>query len=251
MAFLDYFSQHAGLYAAFRPRYPLPLFEFLARNVNERGIAWDCATGNGQAAEGLSHFFKIVIGTDASREQLQHAFNTKGLSYCVALADRPPLRDESADVVTVAQALHWFDTRAFFQQVRRVLKKGGVISVWSYNLLEIESRIDALVTDFYWNVVGPYWAPERRLVEEGYRSIPFPFEEFPVAGFAMQAEWTLSDLIGYIRTWSATQKYLKTIGKDPLEKLAVEIHEFWADPEERKIVRWPLSIRAGRKTTPL
>lgn len=246
MTFKDHFSVQAAGYAKFRPLYPAALFLYLARLSSETDLAWDCATGSGQAAIGLAAHFKRVVATDASAEQIENAKQHPGVVYRVAVADRSGLESQVCDLITVAQALHWFDAEAFYAEVKRVLKSGGVLTVWNYNLLQIEPEIDAVVNHFYESVVGPFWPPERRLIETAYEGMHFPFEEIEVPAFSMGANWSLSSLLGYVRTWSATRRYLEAKGEDPVDQLQSDLQDLWPDPGEKRAVLWPLSLRAGR-----
>src|SRR5438045_1897140 len=196
MTFKDYFSQHAGAYARHRPHYPPELFEYLASLPTERHLAWDCGTGNGQAAVGLAPYFERVIATDASADQLANAFPHEKVTYRVAIAGSAGLDPGSVDLITVAQALHWFDLEAFFEEVRRTLKPGGAIAVWAYALCRITPALDAIVDRFYFETVGPYWPKERKLVDDGYRSLVFPFNEIEPPTFAIELPWTLPHLLG-------------------------------------------------------
>ncbi|MCP4377042.1 MAG: class I SAM-dependent methyltransferase, partial [bacterium] len=205
--FKDHFSDQSGDYLRYRPSYPGALFAFLAEIPPMQHRAWDCATGSGQAAHGLSTHFERVIATDASAAQIDSAVPAANVHYRVAPAEASGLPDRSVDLVTVAQALHWLDLERFYGEVRRVLKPGGLLAVWSYNLLRTDPAIDAEVDAFYSHTVGPYWPPERRLVESGYRDLPFPFPELDTPPFAMTARWRLEQLLGYLGTWSATKRY--------------------------------------------
>lgn len=246
MGFKDHFSGGAASYARFRPVYPPALFEWLAGLVPARDVAWDCATGNGQAAVGLAAHFGRVIATDASERQIAHARPDPRIEYRVALAEASGLPDRSVALVTVAQALHWLDRPRFYAEARRVLRPGGVLAVWCYNLLAVDAAVDEVVTRFYRETVGPWWTPDRALVDQGYRTIEFPFAELPAPAFAMAAEWTLADLEGYLRTWSAVQRYRAERGEDPVAALRGELGAAWGRPESPRAVRWPLHFRVGR-----
>src|SRR3982751_5360462 len=243
--FKDYFSKHSVDYAKHRPVYPVELFAHLAAIAPSTKLAWDCATGSGQAACALAGFFARVVATDASASQLEQAARYEKVFYKVAKAEDSGLESASVDLITVAQALHWFDLDKFYGEARRVLKRDGLLAVWSYNLIEISQKIDAVINRFYKDVVGPYWPPERRLVEEGYNSIAFPFREIAVPQFQMSAQWTLYDLVGYLRTWSATQKFMEQNEADPLASINDELTALWGEPEETKQVRWPLKLKVG------
>lgn len=250
--FTDHFSSVSGNYADFRPRYPAALFDWLAGIAPSRALAWDCAAGSGQASVDLVERFDRVIATDASRAQIEGAIAHPRIDYRVATAQDSGLSDAAVDLVTVAQALHWFDLEAFYAEVRRVLKPGGVLAVWTYGVhsvgdADIDARsIDNIVSDFYSEIVGPYWPPERRHVEAGYRDLPFPFAELEPPAFAMMADWSLTQLLGYLRSWSATGRYIKEVGVDPVIALAERLAPLWGSADTARAIRWPLALRAGR-----
>ena len=246
MSFADHFSAVSAAYAAFRPRYPDELFAFLARATRARTAAWDAGTGSGQAALGLAQHFTHVTATDASEEQLAHATPDPRITYRVAPAEASGLADHSVDLVTAAQAVHWFDRPRFWAEARRVLKPGGLIAVWTYVLVEIEPRIDAIVRHFYESVVGPFWPPERRLTEQRYRTIDFPFSEMHVPAFAIERQLTLEELAGYVRTWSATRGFIRAHGRDPVDELIAALAPHWGAPHHTRMGRWPIAMRAGR-----
>jgi ubiquinone/menaquinone biosynthesis C-methylase UbiE len=244
--FKDHFSSLAADYARFRPRYPDALFAWLADISPGKALVWDCATGNGQAASGLAAHFARVVATDASAAQIAGAERHERIEYRVAPAEASGLADASMDLVTVAQALHWFDLERFYGEVRRVLKPGGVIAAWCYNLLSLSPEVDARLDDFYFNVVGPYWPPERKYLERAYADLPFPFARIDAPAFAMEAEWTLAQLLGYLGTWSATMRYQAARDADPRTALAAELTKLWPHAEQARRVRWPLAVRVGR-----
>jgi SAM-dependent methyltransferase len=248
VTFQDHFSEAPSAYAAFRPHYPAALFEFLAACVPRRLRAWDCATGNGQAALGLAGLFDQVIATDASAAQVAQARPCPNIEYRVAPAEDSGIAAGSIDLVTVAQALHWLDREAFFTEARRVLVPRGVIAVWCYSWVTIDPLIDETVRAFNTQEVGPYWPPGRELVDEGYRSIGFPFEELAVPPFAIEQDMTLAEFAGYVRTWSATQRYTAAQKVDPVIGLADRLARRWGPPGAIRRVRWPLHVRAGRVT---
>jgi ubiquinone/menaquinone biosynthesis C-methylase UbiE len=246
--FHDHFSGVANRYADFRPHYPTALFDYLATLAPKNSAVWDCACGNGQATFDLAKRFGKVIGTDASKEQIASAAAHPNAEYRVATAEQSGLPDDSVALVTVAQAVHWFNFDRFYAEVNRVMSGNGVIALWTYGINNVEDKeINPLVQNFYTNTVGSYWPPERRLVEEGYRTIPFPFAEITPPAFHMEACWTLEQMLGYFSTWSATSRYVKANGVNPLEPLSAELKRVWPDPETPRTIVWPLSLRVGRK----
>lgn len=246
MNFKDHFSKQADAYAKYRPVYPDMLFDYLAVHAKERKLAWDAGTGSGQAALGLAAHFERVIATDPSESQVHNATAHPKVLYKVASAEQTDIPDRSVDLITVAQALHWFDLNRFYAEARRVLKPTGVLTAWCYGLNEIESGIDEIVRRFYRDVVGPYWPPERRLIDECYRTIPFPFTESVPPAFHMEAEWTLDEYLGYLGTWSATQRYRQQQGTDPLAALRAELLHTWSAPQAKRTVKWPIHLRIGK-----
>jgi ubiquinone/menaquinone biosynthesis C-methylase UbiE len=246
--FHDHFSGVANRYADFRPRYPAALFDYLATLVPPHGVVWDCAAGNGQASVDLAARFDRVIATDASREQIASARPHPNIEYRVAPAEASGLADGSVDLVTVAQALHWFELERFYAEVRRVLVRGGVVAVWAYGIDVVEGdEVNELCQEYYAETVGPYWPPERKLVEEGYRTIPFPFAEINPPSVRMEIQWTFEELMGYFSTWSATNRYIKAKGHNPLEPLSKALSAAWGDVNRARTVSWPLAIRVGRR----
>jgi SAM-dependent methyltransferase len=246
-SFADHFSSIAPEYATYRPRYPAALFAYLAGLAPRRELAWDCAAGSGQATLDLAPYFRRVIATDASAAQLAAAPAHAQVEYRVAPAEASGLDAASIDLVIVAQALHWLDLDRFYTEVRRVLAPGGVLAVWCYAILRIEpAAIDDAIRRFYSNVVGPYWPPARRLVENGYRMLAFPFDELPAPAFEMVADWTLPQLLGYLGTWSATIRYREAQGHDPVEPLTAELAAQWGRSQRSRRITWPLLLRVGR-----
>jgi ubiquinone/menaquinone biosynthesis C-methylase UbiE len=247
-AFKDHFSSVAPHYANFRPHYPAALFDYLAALVPANALVWDCAAGSGQATVDLAVRFQKVVATDASAEQIGSAPRRDNLEYRVALAEQSGLADGSVGLVTVAQALHWFKHGEFFAEVNRVLKPGGYLAVWVYATNRLQGDdVDALVQDYYSNVVGPYWPPERRMTEDGYKTITLPFPETPTPPFRMQVRWTLDQLLGYFSTWSATNRYIGATGQNPLEPLRHALSKVWGKSDSRRQVIWPLTFRVARK----
>jgi SAM-dependent methyltransferase len=244
--FKDHFSTHAADYARSRPTYPPELFAFVASLPPERRLAWDVGTGNGQAALGLAAHFDRVIATDPSEEQLQSAFPHDRVEYRRATAENSGLDARAFDTLTVAQAAHWFDLDRFYGEVRRVLKPGGAVAIWCYILTRVSPEIDEVIDRYYYGTVGPYWPRERKLVDDGYASLPFPFDEVPAPDLEIILPWTLADMIAYLRTWSPTRLYIKANGVDPVALVEPELTAVWGAPEIPRDVRWPIRMRAGR-----
>lgn len=242
--FKDHFSKQSGAYGQYRPSYPESLFQYLSDQSVAHDLAWDCSTGTGQAARALCPYFKQVIATDASAEQVHNAQGGDNITFRQAAAESSGLADASVDLITVAQALHWFNHEAFYTEVKRVLKPGGLLCAWCYELMSVSSEIDALILEFYDGLIGPYWPPERRYIEQGYRSLPFPFQEGELPSFHMETGWDIDQILGYLGTWSATQRYKNDKGHDPVALIAEPLRALWGERGRQKII-WPLAIRLG------
>ena len=239
----DNFSHQADGYAKFRPGYPATLFDFIFSKFQNFELAWDCGTGNGQAATALAKKFRRVYATDISERQILHAYPSANIAYAVEAAEKSALADNSIDLVTVSQALHWFDVKAFYAEVKRVCKPGGVLAVWTYQLLQIEPGIDKQLEIFYSGTLGTYWDHERKHVDDGYRNITFPFPEIPSPPIDIIVEWSLEDAAGFLRTWSAVQKFIRQNNYDPVDEFIGSIKKIWKG--ERKKVRFPVSLKVA------
>lgn len=247
VGFKDHFSKQAADYAKFRPRYPRKMFEYLGTITPTRELAWDCATGNGQAAVELANVFEHVIATDASESQIANAEPHERIEYRVAPAEDSGLETVKFDIVMVAQALHWLTHDQFYPEVRRLLKENGVFAASAYNHLRIDKAINEIIKRYYYEIVGPYWPPERALIEQ-FSKIPFPFSEREAPTFEMAAEWNLEQLVGYLRSWSSTQRFIAARNQNPLEQIANDLEKAWGDPQKTKRIVWPLTLRVGFKT---
>jgi SAM-dependent methyltransferase len=222
------------------------LFEFVAALPRSHRVALDCATGNGQAARGLSAYFDRVVATDASAEQIALAQPAEGIEYRVARADSSGLPDQSVDLVTVAQALHWLDPEVFFTEAKRVLAPGGAIAVWGYGDPVLDTpELQQILHRYNRGTIESYWHPERQLILDGYATVPFPFDEIAVPQFTLSRECTLPELIGYVRTWSATARYVAEHGMAEVEQLEADLARHWGDPGKPRVVDAPLHLRAG------
>jgi ubiquinone/menaquinone biosynthesis C-methylase UbiE len=245
MAQKDYFSKQSKAYAAFRPTYPEELYQFIFSHLNHQNVAWDCGTGNGQVARHLARYFDKVYATDISQQQIDHAFSADNIEYTVCQAEQTPFAENQFDLITVGQALHWINTDEFYREAQRTARPEALLAVWGYALLSIEEKIDKCFLDFYHNTVGPYWDSARKLVEEEYRTIPFPFRLIPSPKFKITVPWTLEEFAGYVTSWSATQQYINIIGQDPVPVFIETLKQYW-NPGEKKIVTFPLFLKLGK-----
>jgi SAM-dependent methyltransferase len=245
--FIDLFGSRAAAYARHRPTYPAAMIEHLAGLPPSRRLAWDCGTGNGQAAVLLAAHFERVVATDASTEQLARATPEARIEYRVAPAESSGLESSSVDLVTVAQALHWFPLDRFYREVERVLVPHGVLAVWTYSLVRITPAIDAVLDAFYTHRVGRYWLPERALVDSHYETLPFPFPELPRGAWASEVRLDRAALLGYVSTWSAVSRCYAEEGIDPVPELETALEPVWPDPTVRLLARWPIGVRAGHR----
>ena len=246
-SFKDHFSQVAGAYAAHRPSYPVALVDFLAQRVPARRLAWDCGCGSGQLSVLLAGPFERVVATDASAEQIARAAAHPKVEYRCAPAGASGLQPGSADLATAAQAAHWFDLPAYYAEVRRVVRSGGLVALISYGVVSTGPDLDAVIRPFYEKVLGAYWPPERRHVDEGYRSLPFPFAELETPPFEIRLDWRLEELVGYVGTWSAVWALERAQGRGPLTSFTRDLTAAWGPAAAVRTVRWPLALRVGRR----
>jgi SAM-dependent methyltransferase len=245
MSFKDHFSRQSAAYSRHRPAYPAGLIGFVAAQAPGRRLAVDCATGNGQAAVALAEHFDAVLAVDGSSSQLSRAQPHPKVRYATGIAERLPVRSGSVDLVAAAQAVHWFDFERFHAECRRVLVPGGVVAAWTYEKFRVSDAVDAVIDGFYANVVGAYWPPERRYVELGYRTLPFPWREIATPAFQLETDWDLAQVMGYLSTWSSVQRYKDAVGEDPLEALRPRLAALWPRSGALRL-RWPIHLRLGR-----
>jgi SAM-dependent methyltransferase len=252
MAFNDHFSAHAATYREARPLYPDALFDWLAAAVSHGDLAWDAGCGNGQASVALATRFARVFASDPSANQIENAERRANIEYRVEPGERCSLGSASADLVVVAQALHWFDFARFFPEVVRVLKPRGFFAAWAYSDCRVMPAVDVHKDRVYVDLTGSYWPPERDLVEAGYRTIPMPFgdgapfEEIRAPAFVMSVSWNAPQFLAYLRSWSATQRYIKANGSDPVAIVERDLIAAWGDPELHRDVHWDFHLRCGR-----
>lgn len=245
MPFQDYFSDQAKEYAQHRPRYPEAMFEYLASLAPSRDLAWDCGTGNGQAALALAEKFQHVIATDASAAQIANAFPCERVEYRVEPSEKTSIASASVDLITVGTAIHWFDFEAFYQEVRRVSKQNGILAVWTYYFPIVEPEIDRWLEHFYWETLAGFWPERIHYLEERYETLPFPFEEIQPPKFEMEATWSVDNLIGFLASWSAVRKLVEAQGEAAFEGQVKELERIWGAETEEREIRWPLYFRIG------
>ena len=246
--FKDYFSQDSASYSRYRPGYPDSLFSYLSSITTDHNLAWDCATGTGQSAVQLAQHFNTVIATDASESQISHAEKHAAVNYFVARAESSAIEANSLDLITVAQALHWFDLTAFTAEVDRTLKESGILAVWSYNLLTLRPDIDELINELYSKILNQYWPAERRMVEQGYKSFEVSdkeYAELSTPDFNMSLKWNFEQLIAYLYTWSAVKAYISETG--PIDSIRGKLLKRWTDVEVKMPVTWQLTVRVWQK----
>lgn len=245
--FKDHFSDQSAGYAKYRPTYPNELFQFLSSVSSGHSLVWDCATGNGQAAVALADYFSNVIASDASRSQIDSAVVHPKVEYRVATADQSGLADNSVDLITVGQAFHWFDEKLFMAEAQRVLRPAGVLAIWAYQLGQVSPECDAIINILYEDIVGEYWLPERMMVDQGYSHLVMPGAPVVAPGFTMSVQWRAADMLGYLRTWSASKRYKAAQGTDPVAQIESELIGAWGDSE--RTVIWPLTIKVSQPNT--
>lgn len=245
--FVDNFSSKSKEYSFSRPTYPEQLFRFLSDLTPEKNLAWDCATGNGQAAIELCKYFKRVIASDASENQIHHQFKRANIDYQVFHAEETPLDADSVDLVAVAMGVHWFDFEKFYSEASRVGKMGAIIEVWSYGMHKINAEIDKISDrlDFGGDILGKFWSPEIRYVKERYKTIPFPFEAIAAPDFKIEVRWNLYQLLNYLHTWSGVKKYYLEKKSDPIDLIRNELEQSWGDAQKEKSIIWEINSRMG------
>ncbi|MBF7730433.1 class I SAM-dependent methyltransferase [Pseudomonas sp. N040] len=239
------FGEKAGAYASFRPAYPAQLFDWLAAHSPGRQRALDIGCGNGQASQALLSRFDQVLACDSSLAQLAEARRQPALQLFAADARKLPLQPASLELVIVAQALHWFAGPAFFAEVGRVLKPGGLFCAWCYSLMQINPALDALIEELHGELLKGYWPAGRASVDAGYSDIQSGFAQIPVPPFSIQLDWSFAHMLGYLRTWSAVQLWQREHARDPLALFRTRLSEAWGDTQQRHLVSWPLHFVAG------
>ena len=241
----DLFSRQSSAYARYRPTYPQELFDYILQFTEHRSVAWDCATGNGQAAVFLSEYFREVIATDISEAQISNAMQRSNIHYQVCPAEKTPFPDNSFDLITIAQAYHWLDADTFQREATRVGRQNAVVAAWGYQLLNsADDALNTLIRRLYSDIVGPYWDRERKHVDASYQTVRFNFEPLPEKQFSMDLEWPKEAFIGYLESWSAVQHYMQQEQRSPLFLVQEELDRLWK--HETKTFRFPIFLRLGR-----
>ncbi len=245
---VDHFSSTSKEYSFSRPTYPDILYKFLSDVTPNKDIAWDCATGNGQAAIGICKYFKNVIASDASKGQLKYQFNRNNIRYEMFPAENPNIPDNSIDLTIVAQAAHWFDLDKFYKEVIRISKSNSVLAIWSYGMHKIDNNIDKISEKLNvgGDILGRYWPGETNYVKEDYKTILFPFQEIPSPKFEMTVNWNLNDLVNYMQTWSAVKRFSIENKYNPLDLVMDDLERSWGEHDKRKVVKWDISMRVGK-----
>lgn len=242
----NWFNRGGQAYARFRPEYPPQLAAFLASAAPGRWLAVDVGCGNGQLTRLLAPHFNAVVGLDPSADQIANTVSNERITYRCAPAEQLPLADGCASLITAAQAAHWFDLPAFYREVRRVGISGGILALISYGVLSLEPALDERFKKFYRDEIGPYWPPERKLVDSGYATLDFPFEELAAPPLEIRLEWRLAEFLGYLSTWSAVRSAREAGREDVLLSFASEIAQAWGDENIRRSIAWPINMRIGR-----
>ncbi len=249
MSFKDYFSEVSSGYQSYRPDYPEALFRYLSSLCQEHQLAWDCATGNGQAAKSLSPYFDRVIASDGSQAQIDSAILDPKIQYRCEPAEHTTLKSHSVDLITVAQAAHWFDLPKFYAEARRVLKPEGILALWCYQIPEPEnSNVRDLLDQLYWKITRSYWAKERDYIDHGYADLYFPFQRLSIPTFFIQKLWSSDQFLGYLGTWSGLRAFLKADPADakPLEEIFSRIKNAWPKATDQMEIRWPMIVLATK-----
>ena len=245
MGVQDNFKSGSDQYAQYRPSYPKAVFEYLYSLLPQHEKAWDCGTGTGQVAQELAQHFTQVFASDISASQIAHAVAADNITYSVQAAEATDFDAAQFDLITVGQAIHWFDFDCFYAEVRRTARAEALLALMGYDLIQVSTSVDALIRAFYSQVLGAFWDPQRRYIDAQYQTLPFPFKELPSPKFTHTLEWNREHLIQYLHTWSAVKHFINQMGYNPIEKLEQELDEVW--PENiQKEVHFPILLRIGK-----
>ncbi|MFC3909407.1 class I SAM-dependent methyltransferase [Legionella dresdenensis] len=255
MRYIEHFGDESAQYKLFRPSYPKRLFTYLNSMAHPGSTVWDCATGSGQAALALAENYK-VIATDINQAQLDEAPEHRAITYLCCPAERTPLADNSIDMITVAQALHWFNLDGFYREVMRVSRPEGVIAAWCYALGKVtksgssDDKLNSIIDRLYNKILGDeYWPVQRHFIDEEYQTIPFPFEKIATPEFYIEKDMAFDQLLGYLRTWSAVKEYQVRNNEDPVGYIRAELEAAWGDTQSTHTMVWPLHLLAAKTKT--
>ncbi|MGZ8537754.1 MAG: class I SAM-dependent methyltransferase [Flavisolibacter sp.] len=242
----DLFSGHSKSYAKYRPGYPKELFDYILQFVDKKHKAWDCATGNGQAAVVLADYFQKVEATDISESQIKNAVAKNNIKYHVCPAEHTTFPDHSFDLITVAQAYHWLNWKKFRQEVIRTGKSNAVIAIWTYGLMKTDDeKLKQLIDHFYYDIISSYWDAERKYVDESYETVEFDYKPLPTKDFSINLNWNKEAFLGYLSSWSAVQNYIKQNQLSPLDHIQKDLETMWDNTTEKKI-EFPVFLKLGR-----
>ena len=247
LKFHDLFSGHAKLYSEVRPGYPTEIYDFIAANVNHTEIAWDCGSGNGQAATKLAEIFSQVFATDSSAKQIEHAILHNNVSYSVQPSENTNFPDSIFDCVTVAQAIHWYDLKKFYNELHRTLKPGGLLCVWGYTWFNISDDIDDIVEKTLISSLKEYWAPQTKLLQDGYKDLILPYEQITVPSFKIVVHWDLTQIISYLHSWSPMKSYGEKHGDKGMDLLFEGMIEAWGPKIKKRKISMPIYMKASRR----
>jgi len=242
----NWFDAGGADYARYRPDYPQALADHLADIAPRRRAALDVGCGTGQFTCQLAAQFETVSGLDPSADQIAHATPHPRVRYAVGHAEETGQQGRAFDLVTAAQAAHWFDLPRFYAEARRVAAPDALLALISYGVAQLDPDLAGRFLHFYTTEIGPYWPPERRMVDEGYAGIAFPFPELPAPRLDIVREWSLADFLGYVSTWSAVRR-AREAGKEALlVAFAQDLRELWGEAGTMRTIRWPVVARIGR-----
>lgn len=240
----DLFSAQSALYQQARPIYPVELIKQLLPYVPAQQCAWDCGAGSGQLTQLLAPHFQQVMATDISAKQLAQAPILENVQYSVQSAEQTDFPAQHFDLISVAQAIHWFDFEKFYAEVRCTLKPAGLLAVIGYGLIRTDQqRINQFIDELYREILKGYWDAERHYIDEGYRTIPFPFQEYPAPELNMHFEWSVVQLIAYLNTWSAVQHFQRRHQQNPVDLLLNQLQDH--DLQKKIQVHFPILLRLG------
>ena len=243
----DLFSDSSALYQQARPTYPHQVIEQILKHVPSRLFAWDCGAGSGQFTQLLAPYFEQIVATDLSAQQLHQAPYFENVSYQVQQAENTSFAAQSFDLITVAQAIHWFNFEAFYTEVRRTLKKEGVLAVIGYGLVQTgDTELNGLIQHLYQHVLAGYWDAERKHIDYAYQHIPFPFEEIASPELEMQLCWSAAQFLGYLNTWTGLKHYRTQHASDDALDPLTPLIDYLENKNTTIEIHFPIFLRIGK-----